>query len=215
MTDHLPPLDPVDPVERGRQLRSNYVYNTTWLPFDFGDLTSLLWRYDQADADGLPVLAGYYRAAWEALLRGLALDKTELGRWLLDAQPPVIPSLPAFVEREAPFAEDLMARAQAVANLLSLRDSVIRFGADEIDTDAASSPAAEIQDARLAQAIEDLYLRSLPDHLDTLGTVLLNIDALLYELLLAWHPRGSQTLPILISQYGFPDPGAHREKFEF
>ncbi len=214
MTGRLPPPDPFDPIERGRQLRSNYVYNAHWLPLDFSDLLSLLWRYDQADADAQPGLAAYYHAAWEALLRALALDDTELGRWLLTAKPPVMASLPAFVEREAPFAEDLMARAEAVANLFGVRAAIIQLETDELSFFGVEAPSVGIKDERLAQAIDDLYLKTLPAYLDELGAALITIDELLYELLLAWHPRHSETLPNLIAHYGFPNPDTHREKFK-
>ena len=213
MTGPVSSTQPVDPIARGRQLRSNYVYNTHWLPLDFSDLLSLLWRFDQAAADNQPTLAAYYRAAWVALSKALELDETDLGHWLLAAEPPLLPSLPAFVERQAPFAEDLFARAEVTASLFELRAAVIEFGADEVDAYTAGRLATEIQDARLRKAIDDLYFETLPAHLDHLGSILLSVDRLLHEFLLSWQPCPGQTLPDLITHFGFPDPADYRERF--
>lgn len=215
MTERLPSSESVDPIAHGRQLRSNYLYNVDWVPFDVSDLWSLLWRYDQAHADGQTALAAYYRAGWEALLKALGLHKAELGQWLLRAQPPIMASLPAFVEREAPFAEDLLARAEVVETLFGLRAALLAFGADEVGFFGPVTPGEGLRDERLRRAVDALYLQTLPAHLDSFGALLTDVDNLLHELLLAWQPRHSETLSNLITHYGFPDPGEYRRRFKF
>lgn len=213
MTGRLLPTDRIDPVAHGRQLRSNYVYHTNWTLFDFSDLLSLLWHYDRAAMAHQLELAGYYRAAWEALLRALELDEADLGQWLLQAEAPVMSSLPAFVEREAPFSEDLLSRAVVVTNLFALREAVLTFGVDETDWLNTEGAIDNIQDDELRQGINDLYGRTLPLHIDELSAILTPIDDLLYAFLLAWHPRRQVTLQNLMMHYSFPNPAHYTDRF--
>ncbi len=212
-TGQLPSTYHIDPIPHGRQLRSNYVYNIRWTELDFSDLLSLLWRYDQAAETEQTKLAAYYRAAWTGLSKALMINITDIGKWILKAQPPVMPALPAFVERQAPFSKDLMARAGIVTNLFGLRESVLVFGSDEIFAWIDQSDAEQIQDATLHSLINELYRRQLPTHIDELSKLLALIDDLLYAMLLPWHPRKCETLPNLIAHYGFPDPSTHVDEF--
>jgi hypothetical protein len=189
------------------------VYHTNWTLFDFSDLLSLLWHYDRAAMAHQLELAGYYRAAWEALLRALELDEADLGQWLLQAEAPVMSSLPAFVEREAPFSEDLLSRAVVVTNLFALREAVLTFGVDETDWLNTEGAIDNIQDDELRQGINDLYGRTLPLHIDELSAILTPIDDLLYAFLLAWHPRRQVTLQNLMMHYSFPNPAHYTDRF--
>ncbi len=158
-TGPLPTLYYIDPAAHGRQLRSNYVFNAHWTPFDFGDLLSLLWRYDQAYTHGQLLLSDYYRACWEALIRALGLDESELGVWLLKANAPVMEAVPAFVEREAPFAEDCWGRVKMVTSLFALRESVLVFGDAEANTWVDREPDDAIQGAALNTALDAFFGR--------------------------------------------------------
>ncbi len=205
-TGLLPSISRTDPIAHGRQLRSNYIYNPQWVPMDFGDLLSLLWRYDRSLEAGDVDLAAYYRAAWEALLKALAIDETDLGDWLLRAEGTIMPSLPAFVERQAPFSEDLLARAETVTHLFELREALLTFGADQTDLVCAPDIADRLQSQTLRQLINALFCEQLPAHIDRLLEMFVSIDELLHVLLLPWHPHQQQTLPLLVANYGFPDP---------
>ncbi|MBN1284981.1 MAG: hypothetical protein JXB47_06265 [Anaerolineae bacterium] len=215
MTGQLPSLYRIDPVAHGRQLRSNYVYNAHWTPFDFSDLLSLIWRCDQAYAHDQQELAAYYRAGWESLLNALGLCDAELGQWLLKSKPPLMQSIPAFVEREAPFTEDWWGRAKVVTNLFKLRESILAFGVEEAGSWLEREQVDFVQSKTLNNLIDEFYGELLPAKIDDLAALLSNIDDILHAMLLPWHPRRSEKLPNLIAHYEFPDPSAYIDKFEF
>lgn len=215
MTGQLPPLYRIDPVAHGRQLRSNYVYNAHWTPFDFSDLLSLIWRYDQAHIYEQREPAIYYRGCWEALLNALGLCDAELGKWLLKSEPPLMQAIPAFVEREAPFTEDWWGRAQAVTNLFILRESILIFGVEPAGAWLAREPVEFIQSKTLNSLIDELYNDLLPEKIEELTVLLIPIDDIIHAMLLPWHPRRSEKLPNLIAHYGFPDPTEYIDQFEF
>lgn len=173
------------------------------LPMDFGDFLSILWRLDRHADDQSKVK--YYRKCVFALGAGLGLKNHNLLR-LIDQTPPgtIYQQLPNAPYREPTRLVDAQDRKAAIAQLIELREDVLRIGTYH-DKWPVSWPGSGIMDTELRERVFAVLFTALQGQYENFGRLLLVVDIVLGDLLLGLHQMREVTLHQLIAEYEYPN----------
>ncbi|MBL8164440.1 MAG: hypothetical protein JNJ61_20800 [Anaerolineae bacterium] len=173
------------------------------LPMDFGDFLSILWRLDKHADDQSKVK--YYRKCVFSLGAGLGLKNHGLLR-LIDQTPPgaVYQQLSNAPYREQNRLVDAQDRKAAIAQLIELREDVLRIGTYH-DQWPVSWPGSGIMDTELRERVFAVLFTALQGQYENFGRLLLVVDIVLGDLLLGLHQMREVTLHQLIAEYEYPN----------
>lgn len=193
ITQLISPYSPADPPR---------------LPLDFGDYLSLLWRLDQCA--GLPVRARYYRACATALITGLGLAAHPLARLVeLTLPGDLYHQLPNLPYRAARLV-DAQDRKAAIAQLITLRGDVLRFGTYQ-ESWVTAYPGAGIVDTEVRERVFAVLFTALQGQFGNFARLLFVTDIVLADLLIGTDHSGAElALTELVTRHGWPDPAHPR-----
>ncbi len=199
-------------ARRVRQLSSDYVWHSDWLPLGFGDLLSLFYWYTHSRLESH---RAYYQAFLGALSEGLGVANTRFGAMLRILPDDPKGALIALTEVAGDLGnddEDALARRYAAHALLRRREEVITFM--RLNTRHMSGgPGHGLNDAALGEAIAQIYIDEFEARSLEMGHILPNLDEVLYRLLLGGRPAPAVPLEALIADYGCPKPRDVRDDF--
>jgi hypothetical protein len=199
-------------TRRVRQLSSDYVWHSDWLPLGFGDLLSLFYWYTHSRLESH---RAYYQAFLGALGGGLGITNTPFGvalRILPDDPKGALIVLTDVAGEAGDDHEDALARRYASHALLRRREEVITFM--RLNTRHMSGgPGDGLNDAVLGEAIARVYIDEFEARSLEMGHILLSLDEVLHRLLLGDRPLHAVSLGILIADYGSPNPRDVRDDF--
>lgn len=199
-------------TRRVRQLSSDYVWHTDWLPPGFGDLLSLFYWVTHSRLDSH---RSYYEGFMLALTEGLGIANTFFGatlRLLPDDPKGALIHLTNVAGDAGEDHEDALARRYAAHALLRRREEVITFV--RLNTRHMSGgPGDSLNDVALGEAIARVYVDEFEERSLEMGCILLNLDEVLRRLLLGELVTSSISLETLIANHGCPNPHDVRDDF--
>jgi hypothetical protein len=180
---------------------------------DFGDYLSLLWRLDQC-ADR-PNRAKYYRQCATALAEALNFKTHALHRLVEMSEPgEIYPHLPNLPYRAGGRLVDAQDRKSAIAQLIALRAHIHGIGTYQ-EGWGGSWPGSGILDNEVRERVFAVLFTALQAQYANFARLLLIVDIVLANLLLGFDLADEITLPELVAQFGYPDPGNSRVQKEF
>lgn len=207
-----------NPFEQARihQLISDYSPDTPpTLTLDFGDYLSLLWRLDQLAAH--TGQAQYYRRCAHALGQGLGLEGQPVYKLVEYSESgSLYVQLPNVAYRFAPRLLDASDRRAAAAQLLSLRQDILRVGSASAQW-GAGWPGSGIDDEELRERVFAVLFTALQGQFANFGRLLLVIDIVLANLLVGMETLPELPLSELVMNFGYPhpkDPNVRQQFYE-
>jgi hypothetical protein len=205
-----------NPFEQARiqQLISTYgPDDMPRLDLDFGDYLSLLWRIDKAAEQ--PGKLRYYRQCIRAMSEGLGIKGRGICR-LVEVTPPgeIYRQLPNEPYRGANRLIDAADRKAAIAQLIQLRDDILRVGSVQ-EAWGVSWPGSGIIDTEVRERVFAVLFTALQGQFGNFGRLLLVIDIVLGNLLLGFDSVPEITFQQLVEQYGYPDGSDERVRRDF
>jgi hypothetical protein len=183
------------------------------LLLDFGDYLSLIWRLDRsAEHAGK---SRYYRHCTRALGDGLGLQNRSVYRLVEYTAPgELYRQMPNAPYRGTNRLVDAQDRKAAIAQLIQLRDDVMRVGTSQ-ETWGKSWPGSGITDPEVRERVFAVLFTALQGQFTNFSRLLLVTDIVLANLLLGFEPQREASLQQLVDQYGYPDPIDNRVRQEF
>lgn len=182
------------------------------LPLDFGDYLSLAWRLDQNA--GLPTRVRYYRTCLQAVAEGLHIEKMPVHRLVEITSPgEVYQQLPLLPYRNRARLVDAQDRRAAIAQLISLRDQVLKMGTYQ-EGWGGGYPGSGIVESEVRERVFAVLFTALQGQFGQFARLLLVIDIVLGNLLLGSDTSAEIALADLIARFDYPDPSSphmHRD----
>ena len=183
------------------------------LTLDFGDYLSLLWRLDyHADHAGK---RRYYRQCAQALGLGIGLKGRSLFRLVELTQPgDVYRQLPNAPYRGTHRLVDAQDRKAAIAELVRLRDDILRIGTRQ-ETWDGRWPGSGIVDGELRERVFAVLFTAVEGQFTNFGRLLLVVDIVLGNLLLGMEPTRECSLQDLVANHDYPNPSDEHTRHDF
>jgi hypothetical protein len=180
---------------------------------DFGDYLSLLWRLDRSTDS--PNRAKYYRQSATALAEALNFKTHALHRLVeLSELGEIYRQLPNLPYRAGGRLVDAQDRKAAIAQLIALREHIFGIGTYQ-ENWGSGWPGSGILDNEVRERVFAVLFTALQAQYANFARLLLVVDIVLANLLLGFDLTSEVTLPELVTQFGYPDPGSSRVQKEF
>jgi hypothetical protein len=180
---------------------------------DFGDYLSILWRLDRSSEK--PNRAKYYQQCAAALAEALNFKTHALHRLVEMSEPgEIYQHLPNLPYRAGGRLVDAQDRRAAIGQLIALREHIFGIGTYQ-ENWGGSWPGSGILDSEVRERVFAVLFTALQAQYANFARLLLIVDIVLANLLLGYDLTQEITLPELVAQFSYPDPGSSRVQKQF